>query len=159
MTQLHIFESEVTDPELPKRALTVWQPWAWLLVHGHKPVENRPPGFSQKSFRGWFWIHAGQKASLEEWLIAREICRQYGFHDLPAFADMEALPYGAIIGGAASPESSRPMLSQRCRGTFPINTVSCLPTRRRSGRPCLAGVTRPSWHVPTPVLAELKAAA
>jgi len=38
------------------KALTVRQPWAWLIVHGGKDVENR----SQRThFRGRIAIHAG----------------------------------------------------------------------------------------------------
>lgn len=40
------------------KALTVWQPWAWLIVRGFKPVENRP-WFT--SFRGEVLIHAGKR--------------------------------------------------------------------------------------------------
>lgn len=39
------------------KALSIRQPWAWLIVNGHKPVENRtwPTGH-----RGDLLIHAGQ---------------------------------------------------------------------------------------------------
>jgi len=38
------------------RVLTIWQPWAGLIMDGTKPVENR----SWKTFyRGRLWIHAG----------------------------------------------------------------------------------------------------
>jgi hypothetical protein len=37
-------------------ALTVHQPWAWAVVHGHKPVENRR---TRTKHRGLLAIHAG----------------------------------------------------------------------------------------------------
>ena len=39
-------------------ALSVRQPWAWLIVNGYKDIENRtwPTGI-----RGWVFIHTGQK--------------------------------------------------------------------------------------------------
>jgi hypothetical protein len=40
--------------ELP--ALSVRQPWAWLIVSGHKDVENRP---RRTHYRGPLLIHAG----------------------------------------------------------------------------------------------------
>lgn len=43
--------------EIEARALTILQPWAWCVVQGHKPVENRTV---RTSFRGWFLIHAGK---------------------------------------------------------------------------------------------------
>src|SRR5215472_1457845 len=40
------------------KALSVRQPWAWLIVNGYKPVENR--NWLTK-FRGRLLIHAGQR--------------------------------------------------------------------------------------------------
>lgn len=39
------------------KALSIRQPWAWLIVHGHKPVENR--GWPT-NHRGDLLIHAGR---------------------------------------------------------------------------------------------------
>lgn len=39
------------------KALSIRQPWAWLIVHGHKPIENRD---WTTSFRGELLIHAGK---------------------------------------------------------------------------------------------------
>lgn len=43
--------------DIPKMALTVWQPWAWLIVHGWKDIENRD---WRTHYRGPVAIHAGQ---------------------------------------------------------------------------------------------------
>lgn len=40
------------------RALSIRQPWAWLIAHGHKPVENRS---WPTPHRGDLLIHAGQQ--------------------------------------------------------------------------------------------------
>jgi hypothetical protein len=40
------------------KALSIMQPWAWLIVNGHKDVENRS---WSTSFRGPVLIHAGKK--------------------------------------------------------------------------------------------------
>ncbi len=37
------------------RALSIRQPWAWLIVHGRKNIENRT---WPTSFRGRFLVHA-----------------------------------------------------------------------------------------------------
>lgn len=42
---------------LPKVALSVRQPCAWLIAAGHKDIENRT---WKHSFRGEFLIHAGK---------------------------------------------------------------------------------------------------
>lgn len=43
--------------EFKIRALSIQQPWAWLIVQGHKCVENRT--WATK-FRGSFLVHAGK---------------------------------------------------------------------------------------------------
>jgi hypothetical protein len=40
------------------KALSIQQPWAWLIANGHKPVENRT---WRTKHRGAFLIHAGKK--------------------------------------------------------------------------------------------------
>jgi hypothetical protein len=37
------------------KALSLWQPWAWLIANGHKDIENRT---WNTRFRGTFLIHA-----------------------------------------------------------------------------------------------------
>ncbi len=44
------------------KALSIRQPWAWLVVNGHKPVENRT---WPTSHRGDTLIHAGLEFDLE----------------------------------------------------------------------------------------------
>jgi hypothetical protein len=43
---------------LPLKALSIKQPWAWLIVNGHKDIENRD---WRTHFRGPVAIHAGKK--------------------------------------------------------------------------------------------------
>lgn len=38
------------------KALSVRQPWAWLIVNGYKDIENRDWSTQQ---RGRIWIHTG----------------------------------------------------------------------------------------------------
>lgn len=42
----------------PLKALSIKQPWAWLIVNGHKDIENRN---GLKNFRGTFLIHTGMR--------------------------------------------------------------------------------------------------
>jgi len=37
-------------------AISIRQPWAWLIVHGYKSIENRS---WQSQPRGRIWIHTG----------------------------------------------------------------------------------------------------
>jgi hypothetical protein len=66
------------------QALTVYQPWATLLVRGMKQYETR--GWST-TYRGKLAIHAGKRVTQE----GRDICEQLGL-------DFNSLPLGAIIG-------------------------------------------------------------
>lgn len=49
---------------LTMKALSIRQPWAWLICHGGKDVENRT---WQTYYRGWVLIHAGKVMSRAEY--------------------------------------------------------------------------------------------
>lgn len=75
-------------------ALSIRQPWAWLIVHGYKDIENRD---WPTNFRGPLLVHAGltmAKCHYEQTvtdLTAAGLCPP----DLPAFHD---LPRGGFVG-------------------------------------------------------------
>lgn len=54
-------------PDIPVKAISIMQPWAWLIVNGHKDIENRD---WRTNFRGPVAIHAGKKVDddAECWL-------------------------------------------------------------------------------------------
>ena len=45
------------------KALSIQQPWAWCIAHGHKRIENRS---WPTKFRGEFLIHAGLRADYSD---------------------------------------------------------------------------------------------
>ena len=69
------------------KALSIRQPWAWLIVHGGKDIENRT--WATK-YRGPVLIHTGKKINVEAHnrLVAEGI-------GLPPIEDLET---GGIIG-------------------------------------------------------------
>lgn len=67
-------------------ALSVQQPWAWLIVNGHKDVENRR---WSTDFRGAVLIHAGKKVDAEA--ISALRCGRNPAHP------SEPLPTGIIL--------------------------------------------------------------
>ena len=80
--------------------LSILQPWAWLIVNGHKPVENR---VWPTKFRGRILIHVGKKLTrgyyefvLDD-LVDTFGCNNERLPDLPA---LEALERGCIVGEA-----------------------------------------------------------
>jgi len=80
----------------PLIALSIRQPWAWLIVHGHKSYENREwskhnPG---RKFRGPVLIHAGKGMTREEYFYGEMAADEYGI-TLPPMAE---LPRGGIVG-------------------------------------------------------------
>lgn len=62
-------------------ALSIRQPWAWLIVHGHKPLENRTWG---TKFRGRIAVHAAKGMSRMEYDDARLFSERRGVK-LPPF--------------------------------------------------------------------------
>lgn len=54
--------TEKIYPLLPNLALSIQQPWAWLIVNGYKDIENRS---WRTSHRGLVAIHAGKKEDVD----------------------------------------------------------------------------------------------
>jgi len=79
-------------------ALSIRQPWAWLLANGHKDIENRT---WHTNFRGPFLIHASALKNSGEWEAT--YWHVYDFIS-PEIADLipsiDALDYGGIVGEA-----------------------------------------------------------
>ena len=71
------------------KALSVRQPWSWLIVQGFKPIENRT---WQTSFRGTVLIHAGMKIDEEGYEEVRA-----RFPEIP-LPPIEELDRGGIVG-------------------------------------------------------------
>lgn len=83
---------------LPRLALSVRQPWAWAIVAGHKPVENRSwrapnPALN---FRGPVAIHAARGMTRSEFEDAADFMRSIGV----VCPDAEELLRGGIVGTA-----------------------------------------------------------
>jgi len=78
------------------RALTIQQPWAWLIVHGRKGIENRSWGTRH---RGPLAIHAGltYDRAAEQWII--EHIPTVLWDDMPTRAELTAAgQMGAVVG-------------------------------------------------------------
>lgn len=76
------------------KALSILQPYAWLIVHGHKDIENRS---WYTPFRGRFLVHAGKRYSCDEHAdYAEGMLEDFGIV-LPSY---EVIPRGGIVGEA-----------------------------------------------------------
>jgi hypothetical protein len=91
------------------KAISIMQPWAWLIVNGHKDIENRD---WLTKFRGPVAIHAGKKvdADAESWLAQ-------GVHPVS----------GALLSGR-SPLMDYPYPAQDRGGIVGVTEiVDCIP--------------------------------
>lgn len=78
------------------KALSLTQPWAWLVIHGGKDIENRK---WNTKFRGRFLVHAGKAMKASDYDAAQRLAEAaLGYpsaHDMPL---PEQLERGGIIG-------------------------------------------------------------
>lgn len=72
------------------KAISIRQPWAWLIVNGYKDIENRD---WPTHYRGRVLIHAGLKVADDKHMANVLLKNQYKNIEIP----ME-LPAGGIIG-------------------------------------------------------------
>ena len=71
------------------RALSIRQPWAWLVVNGYKDIENRT---WTSPFRGRIYVHAGRRMIADDYPAQRDYILRSGIV-IP-----ESLALGAIVG-------------------------------------------------------------
>lgn len=76
------------------KALSIRQPWAWLIVNGHKDIENRS---WKTNHRGDFLIHAGNQVDRDFFAIQRQVLEEFGV-EIPDWHD---LPTKGIVGAAS----------------------------------------------------------
>lgn len=76
-------------------ALSIRQPWAWLIVNGHKDIENRD---WPTPFRGRFLVHAGKSMTRP---VYEDVVTQLLLSDilvsLPDFESLKA-QCGGFVG-------------------------------------------------------------
>jgi len=75
----------------PTKALSLRQPWAWLMIHGPKDIENRPLRWK---FRGRILVHAAAGMTRQEYYEAVRFAAERGVTVPP----MAELARGGIIG-------------------------------------------------------------
>lgn len=97
--------------QMIQKAITIRQPFAWLIVHGFKPVENRSAHEARWTFRGPLAIHAAKAPVPDE--VYDRCCKKLG-RKIPR----DELHLGGIVGVAELFEASGSMgLLAWCFGT------------------------------------------
>lgn len=74
------------------KALSIRQPWAWLIIHGGKDVENRT---WHTKLRGRFLVHAAQGMTRQEYTDAAAFADLECSVKIPSFNELQR---GGIIG-------------------------------------------------------------
>jgi hypothetical protein len=82
------------------KALSLWQPWAWLIIHGGKDVENRR---WPTRYRGPLLVHASKRrpdpeyiGDVDEWLgWLPDVSMRSALARLP---EIDEFDYGGIVG-------------------------------------------------------------
>jgi hypothetical protein len=78
------------------KALSIRQPWAWLIIHGGKDIENRT---WHTKLRGRFLVHAAKGMTKAEYIAALEVViGAASFETLKNLPMMEDLERGGIVG-------------------------------------------------------------
>ena len=79
-------------------ALSIRQPWAWLIVNGFKPIENRTWACK---YRGPLLIHASSTMSKDEWQDCHDFSIENGV-TIPNYVSLSRdfrIRPGAGLGG------------------------------------------------------------
>lgn len=82
------------------KILSIRQPWAWLIVNGHKDIENRT---WRTKHRGRFLVHAGLTMTKQDWLAGVETAALVGdelVKKLMAAEQEIKAQRGGIVGSA-----------------------------------------------------------
>lgn len=103
------------------KALSVLQPWAWLLAHGHKDIENR---VWRSNFAGEFVIHAGKRWDSENKADLLHVRAAFPHIELPHSFDL-----GGIVGRAVARPSVSCSNSAWFSGPLGIPVVGARPLR------------------------------
>lgn len=105
------------------KVLSLRQPWAWMVVHGGKNIENRR---WNTRFRGEFLIHAAKGMTRDEYDDAVYFARQVDDAlVVPAKADLH---FGGLVGVA--------------------RLVDVIPPHDSASLPALAETCEHAWHMP-----------
>jgi len=94
------------------RTLSIRQPWAWLIAHGYKDVENRS---WSTTYRGWLLIHASKTVAKRDYReVAEQVHGQFGLQ----VPELDAIERGGIVGLARLSDCVRESGSPWFTGEF-----------------------------------------
>lgn len=83
------------NPDLNCMALSIRQPWAWLILNAGKNVENRT---WRTHYRGRLLIHAAAGCSRQEYQHARDFLLERGMLATVKLPEFGKFQLGGIVG-------------------------------------------------------------
>jgi hypothetical protein len=114
-------------------AISVRHPWAWVVVHAGKDVENRgahAPRLFQAAVGQRVYIHASKSMTTAEWLEAKSFMAKLGV----AFPSPSDLMDGGIVGSAIVTGIVTQHRSPWFRGPQALVLADARPAPFRRGR-------------------------
>jgi hypothetical protein len=125
-------EASQMTTQLPTIALSVRQPWAWLICHGGKGIENRT---WPTRFRGRFLVHAAKGMTLAEYEACQIFVDGFDSELAASIPDPGDLDRGGIVGAATLVLCVRSSASEWFCGPwgFVLSEVAPLPFRPCKG--------------------------
>lgn len=134
------------------KALSLRQPWAWLVLHG-KDIENRRWKIAH---RGPFLIHASKGMTTKEWREAVDFTRQYVDAELAArIPGRDDLVFGALVGRSAIEGCLAPLEQPTRRWHMPQQWGALLvDTHEIDPVPCKGALG--FFDVPAELLAQIR---
>lgn len=112
------------------KALSVKQPWAWLIVNGHKDIENRD---WKTSKRERILIHAGKEVDKLYFQIRKQVQEELGV-EIPDWQDLDT---GGIVGAVdivdCVTESESPWKQPESKFGLVLANAEVLPFRPFKG--------------------------
>lgn len=131
-------------------ALSIRQPWAWLIVNGHKDIENRT---WTTQVRGRILVHAGQTMTRREYTEVVEFLRndESLAHRVPELPPADQLERGGIVGEAMLVDCVSHSRSPWYMGSvgFVLRDAKPLPFARFKGQLGFFAVPWPQPIAPT----------
>ena len=111
------------------KALSIRQPWAWLIIHGGKDIENRT---WHTKMRGRFLVHASQGMTRSEYGFVWQYAKARGV-TIPPLSDLQR---GGVIGSVILDDSLDFSESPWYMGQkgFLLSDPRALPFTRMKGR-------------------------
>lgn len=112
--------------QMPTKAIAFLQPWAWLVVHGHKSYENRTRRIAPP---GTYYVHASASLTKTEWNACISTVRTAREGLIGAMPERHEYQLGGIVGWVTlGPWSDRKTADPWSWGSgYPILAAGPLP--------------------------------